>query len=157
MKNRVAKSAILLAALLAATVPMATRGADEIKVGKWQFTTQMQMPAMSQSPPGAQPRPGANTSMTRMACIDPANPVPAETQQGNVQCKLDKMDRNGGNVTWSMTCASPQGPIQSAGAARYSGETMEATLTARVPGPNGQPMDTPGRITGRFLGPCEAK
>jgi hypothetical protein len=34
---------------------------------------------------------------------------------------------------------------------------MEGTLTARVPGPNGQPVDTPGRISGRYLAPCDAK
>jgi len=45
----------------------------------------------------------------------------------------------------------------SAGSGRYAGDTMEAALTARVPGPNGQPVDTPGRITGRYLGPCDAK
>jgi hypothetical protein len=112
---------------------------------------------MAQSPPGAQSQQAGSPDMTRTACVDPANPVPAETQQGNVQCKLDKMERNGGNVTWAMTCTSPRGQIQSAGSARYAGETMEATLTARVPGPNGQPVDTPGRITGRYLGPCDAK
>jgi hypothetical protein len=94
--------------------------------------------------------------MTRTACVDAANPVPPETQQGNVQCKVDKVERKGGLVTWSMTCSSPQGPIQSSGAARYSGDTMEATLTARLPGPNGQPVDAPGRITGRYVGPCNA-
>jgi Protein of unknown function (DUF3617) len=157
MNTRVVLSGFLLAALLAATAPMAARAVEEIKGGKWQFTTQMQMPAAPQSPSGVQPRPEGNTSMTRTACIDQANPVPADTQQGNVQCKLDEVDRRGSNVTWSMTCASPRGAIQSAGAARYTGDTMEATLTARIPGPNGQPMDTPGRITGRYLGACDAR
>jgi hypothetical protein len=157
MKIRVADGGILLIALLVGITATAAQAADEIRAGKWQFTTQMQMPAGVQSTPGAQARPGGSPGMTRAACIDPANPVPAETQQGNVQCKLDKVERNGGNVTWSMTCSSPQGPIQSAGSARYAGDTMEATLTARVPGPNGQPVDTPGRITGRYLGPCDAR
>ncbi len=90
--------------------------------------------------------------MTLTACINSANPIPAEGT-----CNVDRVDRRGSLVNWAMTCNSPRGPIQSAGSARYAGDTMEATLTARVPGPNGQPIDTPGHITGHYLGPCDAK
>jgi hypothetical protein len=143
---------LLLTLALASIMSAAPRAADEIKAGKWQFTTQMQSPGAVQSPPGVQASAGGNAPMTRTACIDAANPIPAEGQ-----CKLDRVDRNGSTVTWVMTCNSPRGPILSAGSGRYSGDTMEATLTARVPGPNGQPVDTPGRITGRYLAPCDAK
>ncbi len=135
-----AAGGILLTLVLAGALSAASRAADEIKGGKWQFTTQMQAPA------------GGTAPMTLTACIDSANPIPAEGQ-----CKLDQTDRHGSVVTWAMTCNSLKGPIRSAGSARYAGETMEATLTARVPGPNGQPIDTPGRITGHYLGPCDAK
>jgi len=50
-----------------------------------------------------------------------------------------------------------EGEIHSAGSARYAGNTMEGTVTARVPGPNGQPVDAPGHIAGRYLAPCDAK
>jgi Protein of unknown function (DUF3617) len=147
-----AAEGILIAVLLTGFTATA-HGADEIKGGKWQFTTQMQMPVTAPSQAGgAQARPGGAPDMTRTACIDAANPIPAEAQ-----CKIDKVERNGGVVTWAMTCNSPRGPIQSAGSARYAGDTMEATMTARVPGPSGQPVDTPGRITGRYLGPCDTK
>jgi hypothetical protein len=112
----------------------------------------MQSPADSQPPPGVQASAGGNAPMTLTACIDSANPIPAEGQ-----CKLDRTDRHGSVVTWAMTCNSPRGPIVSTGSGRYAGDTMEATLTARVPGPNGQPVDTPGRITGHYLGPCDSK
>ncbi len=147
-----AAGGILLSAVLASTMSVASQAADEIKAGKWQFTTQMQLPGAGQSPTGVQASAGSAAPMTRTACIDAANPIPAEAQ-----CKLDQVERHGGVVTWAMTCNSPRGPIQSAGSGRYAGDTMEATLTARVPGPNGQPVDTPGRITGRYLGPCDAK
>src|SRR5690348_16344231 len=86
---------------------------------------------------------GSMPGTTRAACITDGNPIPADAH-----CSLDDMKRNGGIVNWAMTCNSPQGPIKSAGTARFTGDAMEATLTARVPGPNGQPVDTPGRITG---------
>ena len=134
-----------------ATVSVAAQGADEIKSGKWEFTTQMQLPGAVQSAPSGQAA-GGNAPMTRIACIDAANPIPAEAQ-----CKVDQVDRRGSLVTWAMTCNSPRGEIHSAGSARYAGNTMEGTVTARVPGPNGQPVDAPGHIAGRYLAPCDAK
>jgi len=147
-----AAGGILLSVLLVTAGSAAPRAADEIKSGKWQFTTQMQLPGAAQSPPGVQASAGGNAPMTLTACIDATNPVPAEAQ-----CKLDRVDRHGGAVTWAMTCNTPRGPILSAGSGRYAGDTMEATLTARVPGPNGQPVDAPGKITGHYLAPCDAK
>ncbi len=147
-----ATEGILLSIVLASASFVPSRAADEIKAGKWQFTTQMQLPGAAQSPPGVQASAGGNAPMTRTACIDAANPIPAEAQ-----CTLDRVDRRGGAVTWAMTCNTPRGPILSAGSGRYAGDTMEASLTARVPGPNSQPVDTPGHITGRYLGPCDAK
>ena len=143
---------LLLSAVLASSLSAPSRAADEIKAGKWEFTTQMQLPGAAQSPPGVQASAGGNAPMTLTACIDATNPVPAEAQ-----CKLDRVDRHGGAVTWAMTCNTPRGPILSAGSGRYAGDTMEATLTARVPGPNGQPVDAPGKISGHYLAPCDAK
>jgi hypothetical protein len=147
-----AAGGILLTIVLASASSVASRAADEIKSGKWEFTTQMQLPGAAQSPPGVQASAGGSAPMTRTACIDAANPIPAEAQ-----CTLDRVERHDSVVTWAMTCNSPRGPIQSAGSGRYVGDTMEATLTARVPGPNGQPVDTPGHITGRYLAPCDTK
>jgi len=151
MKTK-AVQGIVLATLLSVATPIAAHAADEIRAGKWQFTTQMQMPALPQSAAAAQGQPGSSPPMTLGACIDAANPVPADPH-----CTLDQVNRRGGVVSWAMTCTSPQGPIQSAGSARYTGDTMEGTLTARVPGPNGQSVDRPGRISGSYVGPCDAK
>jgi len=155
MKIGLAESAILLTVLLAGTAATAARAAEEIKSGKWQFTTQMQMPGMPQQPPGYQARPSPNPGTSHADCIDAANPVPAEARQGNLQCKRDKMERHGGTVTWSTTCTAPQGPpIRSDGVAQYTGDRMEGTVTTHVIGPDGKPVDNPGHITGRYLGPC---
>jgi hypothetical protein len=147
-----AAKGILLAALLAGVVPAASHAADAVRAGNWQFTMQMELPAMPQSAAGTQPGQAGGQPMTRTACIDSAHPIPVEQQ-----CKLDNMRRSGAIVTWSMTCNTPQGPVLSTGSARYAGETMTATLTARIPGPDGKPVNAPGRIAGRYLGPCEAK
>ena len=111
----------------------------------------MQLPGAVQSALAGRAA-GGNAPMTLTACINGANPIP-----GEAQCKVNQVDRRGSLVTWAMTCNSPRGEIQSAGSARYAGNTMEGTVTARVPGPDGQPVDTPGHIAGRYLAPCDDK
>jgi hypothetical protein len=153
-----AKSAVVVGVLLTGTVTTsAADAADEIRNGKWQFTTEMQMPTTTQPPSSVQAGPGSNTKMTHIACISQENPVPAETQR-DVQCKVDKMQRNGGTVTWTMTCTPPQGtPVRSDGVAHYAGTTMQGTFTAHMTAANGKPADNPGRISGRYVGACEAR
>ena len=58
----------LLALSLATAVSVAAQAADEIKSGKWEFTTQMQLPGAVQSAPSGQAA-GGNAPMTRIACI----------------------------------------------------------------------------------------
>jgi hypothetical protein len=135
----------------------AASAADEIRDGKWQFTTEMQMPTTAQPPTSGQAGLAGNTKMTRIACINRENPVPAATER-DVQCKVDKMQRNGGTVTWAMTCTPPQGtPVRSDGVAHYAGATMEGTFTTHMIAPNGKPADNPGRISGRYVGACETR
>jgi hypothetical protein len=82
----------LLALSLATAVSVAAQAADEIKAGKWEFTTQMQLPGTVQSAPAGQAA-GGNAPITRTACINVANPIPAEAQ-----CKVDRVDRRGSLV-----------------------------------------------------------
>ena len=117
----------LLALSLATAVSVAAQAADEIKSGKWEFTTQMQLPGAVQSAPAGRAA-GGNAPMTRTACIDAANPIPAEAQ-----CKVDQVDRRGSLVSWAMTCNSPRGEIHSAGSARYAGNTMEGNSDGAGP------------------------
>ena len=58
----------LLALSLAAAVTVAAQAADEIKSGKWEFTTQMQLPG--QSAPAGQAA-GRNAPMTRTPVLMP--------------------------------------------------------------------------------------
>src|SRR5262249_46177287 len=119
---RAAGGNLLALSLVAAALPVAAQAADEIKPGTWEFTAQMQLPGAVQSAPAGQAA-GGNAPMTRTACIDAANPIPAEAQ-----CKVDQVDRRGTLVTWAMTCNSPRGQIHSAGSAGYSGNTMAGTV-----------------------------
>jgi hypothetical protein len=86
-----ADRAIVIGVLLTGMVTTSVAGAaDEIMTGKGQFTTEMQMPATAPPAAGVQAQPGGNTKMTRIACINQEDPVPAQTQ-GDVRCNVDKM------------------------------------------------------------------
>jgi len=130
--------------------------ANTVKPGQWEFTSQLQMPGMPQVPPGVQPPPNApmqqgGMASTYRACVDSERAVPSDPRGG---CKIEHVQRNGGTVSWTGTCTSPQGAVRSEGTAHYSGDTMEATLTTQVPGANGQTLKTTQRITGHYIGAC---
>ena len=150
MTRRAAGSSVL-ALSLAAAVSVAAQGADEIKSGKLEFTTQMQLSGAVRSAPAGQAA-GGNAPMTRTACINAANPIPDEAR-----CKVDRVDRRGSLVTRAMTCNSPRGEIHSAGSARYAGNTMEGTVTARVRGPMVSRSIPPAISPAVISQPCDAK
>ena len=156
MRLGIATAAAFFGALQAVTLPLA-QAADGIKPGRWEFTSQTQMPAMpqlppgTQLPPGVQLRPGGGMNVTHTSCVEPDKAVPTDPRG---DCKVERMQRNGATINWSTTCTTAQGPVRSEGVARYAGDTMEATMTTRVPGAGGAAMDTTQRITGRYLGPC---
>ena len=60
----------LLALSLAAAVTVAAQAADEIRSGKWEFTTQIQLPGAVQSAPAGQAA-GRNAPMTRTPVLMP--------------------------------------------------------------------------------------
>ena len=156
MTRTLAAAAILLATFQAGTM-MSAGAAETIKPGRWEFTSQMQMPGGAQMPsgtslpPGVQGRPGGGMSATHSSCINPDQAVPTDPRP---ECRVERMQRNGATITWSASCTTGQGTVRSDGVAHYAGNAMEAALTTHVPGQGGAVMDTKQRITGRYLGPC---
>jgi hypothetical protein len=154
--RRLAAAAMLLALFQTGTAISAS-AAETIKPGRWEFTSQMQMPGGAQMPsgtslpPGVQGRPGGGMSATHSSCINPDQAVPTDPRP---ECRVERMQRNGATITWSASCTTGQGTVRSDGVAHYAGNAMEAALTTHVPGQGGAVMDTKQRITGRYLGPC---
>jgi hypothetical protein len=128
------------------------QAADSVKPGNWEFNAQMEMtpPPGEKPPPGVQPRLGG-VGVKHTGCIEPDKAVPIDPRP---ECKIDRMTRNGGTVSWATTCTTPRGPVRSEGVAHYAGDTMEAALTTRIPQPGAAAIETRQRITGRYLGPC---
>jgi hypothetical protein len=148
---------IVRSMLVVVTMTAAAAAQTAVKPGRWEFSSQLQLPSAAQLPPGVslppgvQAQPGGGTSATHTSCIDPDKAVPTDPRQG---CKIDSMKRSAGTITWSTTCTSQQGTIRSEGVAHYHGNTMDGTMTTHVPTGAGQSMTNTMKITGRYLGPC---
>jgi hypothetical protein len=148
----------LVFAIMATAAIQAAHAADAIRGGRWEFTSQTQMPQQMPQlppgvtlPPGVRMEPGGGMNVTHTSCVDPSRAVPTDPRP---ECKIDKMQRNGGIVNWATTCRTARGAVRSEGVAHYSGDTMEATLTTHIPQGNGPVMTTQQHIAGRYLGAC---
>lgn len=154
------------AAVLALLATGTAQAADMIKAGKWEFSAQVQVPNMPKLPSGVRLPPGVNIgaggiNMTRTSCVDSARPVPADmhppTQQHG-KCSVGAVNKNGNTVTWETSCTQSDGSVvHSDGVAHYTGDKMEATMKTRVTGGTGGISESSQHITGRYLGPCDAK
>jgi Protein of unknown function (DUF3617) len=158
----VALSALVCAGLGAA------HAADMVKPGGWEYTTTMQMPNMPQLPPGVQLPPNVHMqsgpggmTVTSTHCVTASDPIaglnrPHGPANAGMQCRNDRMDRNGNTVSWAGTCTMPDGgTVHSVGTAHYDGDRMEANVKTQTSAPQGgAPMETSLHVTGRYLGPC---
>jgi hypothetical protein len=134
----------------------------------------MRMPGMPALPPGTplppdvRMRPGADgVTVTHTACVATPDPMaalpsahvppPGATGANTPQCKLDRLERNGGTISWASTCHMAEATVHSEGTATYQGERMEARYSSRTTRPDAAPIEVSQHVTGRYLGPCTAK
>lgn len=152
-----------LTALLPAILAFAQTG-EGVRAGKWEYTVTMQMPGVPQLPPSIKLPPGVSLQqgaggMTtkHTTCVAGGDPT-AELRKphGASQCKIDRMDRNGGNVAWSMTCATQNGTLHSEGTGHYTSESMEVNVKSRTMTHQGVPIEVSNHVVGRYLGPCDS-
>ena len=86
---------------------------------------------------------------TYTTCIERDNAVPADL---GPQCSLERQDRRGSQISWSMSCANTG--VRSEGLAQYRGDTMQAAVVSHIPGAAGRVTDMTQHLTGRYLGSC---
>ena len=140
---------------------------DSLKPGKWEFVTEIRGPKPpalapgAKLPPGVQMRPDGSMNVTNTVCVSAQNPMPVgpppkppQGGPGQSNCKLDKMERSGGDAHWAMTCTGPQGTTHAEGEAHYRGDTMQSDVQSHVAAPNQPPADVTQRTSGRYLGAC---
>ncbi len=159
---------VAAAALGVAVVQVSPAWAQDIKPGKWEYTTQLNMgnrsmppippDKLAQMPPEMRARieqmMHGNTT-TYSSCITADMPVPKNPRGGD--CSVANMERNGGAIHWRASCTMPNGNTASAEAtATYDGDAMTMDMTIRTERDDGRPLTMRQHITGRYLGPCDS-
>lgn len=158
---------VAVAALAVAVLAPSAVRAQDIKPGKWEYTTQMDMGnrPMPQIPPDkvAQMPPAMRAKIeglmqgrtTYSACITADMPVPKNPRGGD--CSVAKMERSGGTIHWRASCTMPNGKTSTAEAtANYDGDAMTMDMTIRTEREDGKSLTMRQHISGRYLGPCDS-
>lgn len=144
------------ALLLAGPAILPAHAADQVKPGKWEFTSKLDMASPPKLPagvslPAGMKLPTSGMAVTHTQCVNTETSVPNDPRSG---CKIDRIRRHGSAIDWWTTCHTAQGTANSAGSARYSGDTMAATMNTRTPNGSGGFIQTTQHITGHYLGAC---
>lgn len=155
--------------LLLGLLPMSA-SAEEVREGRWQYTSTMQMegmPAMPQMPQGMQLPPGVQLpqgmkslnmgpggmSSTYESCITKDKLVPQD-QARERDCKISDMKRNGNRISWTASCTMPDGgTAESVGEGSYNGDSSQMVVKTKA-SHQGHAMNMTMNISGKYLGPC---
>jgi hypothetical protein len=114
-----------------------------LKEGKWEVTTTMEMPGMPmQLPP-----------FTYTQCITKSDLVPENTQQQqqqNENCDAVDVKTSGNTVTWSTKCKGEEGETKGTGTITYSGDTFTGNMKVNQGG-----MEMTTKMNGKYIGKCD--
>ncbi|HIJ90217.1 MAG: DUF3617 domain-containing protein [Desulfobulbaceae bacterium] len=161
MKQRMRAVALGVSAVL--ILAGAAAGADDIREGKWEFTSEMQMegvPQMPALPPGVKLPPGLSVSTrgntmhsTVVKCISKDDLLPASDQKTDNKCKTTKIERRGNTVKWRTVCTEGEMKMTGDGVATYTGVVMDSTMTMTTQG-QGHSTKQVVKTKGKYLGVC---
>lgn len=129
----------LLATLLFTTAACAEPNLSE---GKWEITTQMEMPGM----------PMAIPPVKYTHCMTKKDVVPQQPEK-NQDCKMISTDIQGDTVYWVMECKSGKDTMRSNGHVTYKKDRFDGAINATMSGSENMTMQS--KISGRYLGPCK--
>lgn len=117
--------ALVLVTVIASTFVAAPHALAEgaLRQGKWEVTTQMEMPGMPMQLPAT----------TRTQCVtqahedDPASTLPNGSPDPQADCKASDYRRDGNKVTWKLTCTGSE-PMTGEGAIVVDGDRYDGTM-----------------------------
>jgi len=113
----------------------------DMREGKWEITTKMEMPGMPMSIP-----PSKHTQ-----CLTKKDLIPQNTQSGQ-ECQISQSKVTGNTVTWSIKCSGEGGETKGTGTMTYSGDNFKGTMKISMPYQN---MEMTSTIDGRRIGDCK--
>ncbi len=132
------KNMFFIAVLILATVSITLAGPD-IKEGKWEMTTKMEMKGMPMEMP----------PVTHTQCLTKKDFVP-QNAPNEQKCEPVQSKINGNTVTWTINCNGQGGPATGSGKITYSGDSFKGVVKMKQGG-----MDMTSHITGKYIGKCE--
>ena len=121
--------------------------------GRWEVTTEIQMPNM---PPGMMPPSTRIQCVTKADAADPqkALPAPPQRQGGPGQtCKMTDQKIVGNKVSWAMACDGPMA-MSGTGEMTYATDSYVGNITMNG-ARGGMPMSMTIKVNGKRLGDCE--
>jgi len=134
------KAAILIFVLFAM---VSTSFAEpNLKEGKWEVTTKMEMPGMPMQLP----------AFTYTQCITKTDLVPEnkQPQQQNENCDAVDVKTSGNTVTWSTKCKGDNGETKGTGSITYKGDSFTGNMKVNQGG-----MEITTKMNGKYIGPCD--
>lgn len=145
MQKRVFPILIVVTALYcwAVSVPVQA-GGPNIREGKWEITTELEIPGMSSDMP--------QQSFTHIECLNKDDYVPqgSQTKGAGGNCVIKDVRTSGDTVSWTMHCNTGQGEMKGKGSITYNGDTFEGTMNSVMPG-----MEMIQHLQGRRIGDCD--
>ncbi len=129
---------------LVVSVPVHAAGPN-IREGKWEITTKIEIPGMSADMP--------QQSFVHKECLTKDDFVPegSRTKGAGGNCEIKDVRTKGDTVSWTMQCNTGQGVMDGKGSITYSGDTFEGTINTVMQGG----MKMTQYLTGRRIGDCE--
>jgi hypothetical protein len=118
----------------------APKGVD-MKDGKWEITTTMEMQGM----PAGMMKPHTFT-----ACLSQKDKIPQDANQKD--CSMKDVKVEGNTVSWEVVCKDSSGK----GRIAYAGSTYDGTMDMTMK-EGGREMTAKMTMKGKHLGPCEEK
>ena len=138
------KRVLLCLAIFSFLVISATASAQNMKEGKWEITTKVEMPGMPANIP----------AQKSVQCMTKKDSVPSQPEK-NKDCKITSMKTSGDTIYWTMQCKSGQGTTNMKGQITYKGDKMEGVMNTTIIEPDGDKMQMTSRINGRRIGDCK--
>lgn len=137
------RNAVLLAAVCALALP--TFAAHPQKPGKWEMTTEIDMPGM---PMKMQP-------MTHTMCVTKEDleknpegtvPRPRSRNGSDSSCKVSDYKTDANTVSWKITCEG-QNPVNGEGKITYTADSFKGAMTMKI-----GDREMTAKYSGKFLG-----
>lgn len=133
---------LIVSVILLATVSFSLAGSKpNVKPGKWEVTTRMEMQGMQMNMP----------PMTHTQCITENDYVPQTGQPGE-ECTITKTRVSGDTVTWTMHCRGEGGEMNGTGTVTYQGDSFKGEINMSMV-PSGMSMTI--YTDGRRIGSCD--